>query len=140
MKKDVFKKRVTKVIKFSKFSGDNGEFLGGGVLTNTSHIENEMWVEVFGCSQEPVNASEINPESGSMQIHIGSSSEALKELGYFLIRMSMFDSNNEDFSLEFDLENRESTPELQLIIHVPTSNTSSRPKFPIIHTVGKRII
>jgi hypothetical protein len=136
MKTIEYKRKITKIIKFCNIFDDNGKFLGGGILNNTSHIEKELWVDV---QNEPTDIDNTQP-FGKYQIHIGSSKNALYELGVFLIGMSMFEPVDEEFSLSFDITDREAEPVLHLVVHTPIQNVSTRKKFSTIHTTGIKYI
>jgi hypothetical protein len=134
-----YKKKFSRTIKLKKLVDEDGNFLGGGIVNDTSHIEKELWVEFH---EDPTSSDGKEGEfpSGMYQIHIGSSKIALQELGVFLIGMSMFDLNDKDFSLSFDISNREAEPTVHLVIHSPVEGNCARPAFSTIHTTAKGFI
>jgi hypothetical protein len=132
-------KKITKTLRFTEIYDRNGRFVGGGVDTETHHIENETWVQAdTDPVYDPVTDSE--GPTGQIQLHIGGTRRAFAELGTFLLGMAHYRPPKGRYDLHVRLTNVQQKPALHLIVHLPVDDPAEREPFLQTHTGGEAIL
>lgn len=127
------RQRVSMTLKWSVSYTNQGKYAGGGILNDTSHIENETWVEIM---DDPSDAG----TTGRLQLHIGSTRCSFEELGVFLLALARYRPPEPGYSCSFDLTDQQGKPVLHLVVHLPEESADYRPKFVQIHVGGHGVV
>ncbi len=132
------RKKVTRTLKFQEGFNEKGEYAGGGIRNSTSHVENEMWVEIV---DDPVwdDNTQNYFNSGYPQIHIGGTRQSFEEFGVFLLALAHYQPQKPGYSSSFILEDAEGEQALHLVVHLPQEESTPRKKFPVIHTFARAL-
>ncbi len=132
-------KKVPLSLKSSTIYNSAGKFVGGGILNSTRHVDSEIWVEVM---DDPVldRATDEEGVTGRLQIHLGGTRRALKELGTFLLSLAYYSPPKPGYSASFEFTKPDGEPVVHLIVHLPVRNPGERPTFLQIHTGATAIV
>ncbi len=98
-----------------------------------------MWVEIM---QDPVmdRNTEQWSTTGRLQIHLGSTRRALKELGTFLLALSYYRPPELGYSAHFELSDQQDKAALHLVVHLPVEEPGDKPNFAKVHNFATAII
>lgn len=133
------KEKVTLTLKSSAIYNDAGIFVGGGILNTVEHVDTGIWGEIM---EDPVWDQETNQwgVTGRLQIHLGSTRQALEELGTFLISLAHYRPPQPGYSAHFELKDYKGVPLLHLIIHLPVDSVEDKVSFEKVHNVASAIV
>ncbi len=139
MPRKKYKKKIACTLKFSEIYNDKGKFVGGGMRNPTSHIDNEMWVEIM---DDPVLSRETDQwgVTGRQQMHIAGTRKAYEELGILFLAMANYDPPEPGYSVSIELSDRENQPAVHFVVHLPVEDINTRPKYAKIHNIATGII
>ena len=128
-------KSIRLSLKTSIITNAAGLVVGGGIVNPRKHLNDEIWVEIM---EDPILKKDVDEEgcTGRLQIHVGSTRRAIKELGVILLALSQYESSDSTYSVNLELTNREGMPAVYLIFHVPEERAGKRPSFNQIHNIS----
>lgn len=127
------RQRITRTLRWRLAYSDKGQFAGGGIGNRTPHVENELWVQVMD------DPSDEGP-TGRLQLHLGSTRQALEELGVFLLALARYRPPEPGYRRSFDLTDRTGQPALNFIIHLPEDDATYRPEYSQIHVSARGVV
>jgi len=133
------KKKITLALKSDIVFNKAGEFVGGGILNTIEHIDEGMWVEIM---DDPVLDDETNQwgVTGRLQIHLGSTRQALEELGTFLVSLAHYHPPQPGYSAHFEFTDSQDEPTLHLVVHLPVDSLDDKSSFEKVHNVASAIV
>jgi hypothetical protein len=105
-----------------------GKIISSGVLVPTSHIENELQIDI---SNDPIFDEDTDEfvDSEKYQVNLRGTQKAFQELGTLLIALAHYEEDP-DYHIHIDnIEDSEGQVAVHLIIHVPVDVGSCMGKF-----------
>lgn len=125
MPRKEYKRKISRTLKFSELFNAKGDYVGGGILNSTSHIEGEMWVEIM----DDLVLDDIEGwiPTGRSQIHLLGTRKAFEELGVLFMALASYSPPEQGYSASLEFCNRESKPSIHLVVHLPVTDLESKP-------------